>query len=123
VRKILLVEDEPLLLEMYELILSNQPYDVSSAANGKEALVHCEKTVFDLILLDLMMPILDGIGFLENFLPTAPEHTRVIVLSNLSSGHEIDAANALGVERITLKADVSPKQLVSLIRYELDANA
>jgi two-component system chemotaxis response regulator CheY len=120
-RKILVVEDEPLLLEMYDLILSSQPYEVFSADNGQAALDLCQGTTFDLILLDLMMPILNGVGFLERFLPYAPPHTRVIVLSNLSSGAEVDATNALGVERIVLKADLAPKQLISLIRYELDA--
>ena len=119
-RKILVVEDEPMIREMYELILSNQPYLVEAAENGLIALQKCRQTDFDLILLDLMMPVLGGVGFLHEFLPAAPAHTRIVVLSNLSSGHEYEAAKSLGVSRTALKANISPKELVAIVRYELE---
>jgi DNA-binding response OmpR family regulator len=87
-RKILVVEDEPLLRETYEMILSTQPYLVETAENGKVALEKCKSEEYDLILLDLMMPIIDGVEFMEHFMPQASPRTRVIVMSNLSSGDE-----------------------------------
>ena len=66
-RKILLVEDEPILRETYQIILSTQPYRCDVADNGKVALEKCETQDYDLILLDLMMPTMKGVEFLENF--------------------------------------------------------
>lgn len=120
-RKILVVEDEPVLREMYEVILSTQPYLVDLAEHGQVALHKCRENTYDLILLDLMMPVVDGVGFLKSFLPQNPGGTKVIVLSNLSSGKELETAMALGAHRNALKADMSPKELIALIRYELEA--
>jgi two-component system response regulator CpxR len=120
-RRILLVEDENILRDTYALILTTQPYLLDIAENGSVALDHCKIHTYDLILLDLMMPILNGVGFLKQFMPTAPPETRVVVLSNLSSGNELECALKLGAERNVLKSNMSPKQFIALIRYELEA--
>jgi len=118
-RKILLVEDEVLLREAYEMILSSEPYVIHSAPNGAKAWELCQKNDYDLILLDLMMPILDGVAFLERYAQHENEIPKVIVLSNLSSGDEITRALDLGAIKSAVKANLSPKQLISLVRYEL----
>ena len=120
-RRILVVEDEDLLREMYELVLSAQAFIIDTAENGQVALDLVRKNTYDLILLDLMMPVLDGVGFLRQFQEIAPPPTRIIVLSNISHGRQLDAAMLLGAHRKELKANVSPKQLVALVRRELEA--
>ena len=121
-RKILLVEDEPQLRDVYTIILSTGPYEISVAHNGKEALALCGETRFDLILLDLMMPVLDGVGFLKSYGDnTGNLPSKVIVLSNLSSGQELMDAISLGAHKSVLKASLSPSQLLSVVRYELEA--
>ena len=120
-RRILLVEDEDILRETYQLVLSTQPYILNIAENGQQALDYCAKNTYDLILLDLMMPVLDGVGFLKKFMPTAPKTTRVVILSNLSSGVELEASRKFGVDRNLVKASMSPKQLLAAVRYELEA--
>jgi DNA-binding response OmpR family regulator len=120
-RKLLLVEDEDILREAYSMILLTQPYDVDVAKNGQEALDLCKKNEYDLILLDLMMPRVDGVGFLERFQKKRPRRTKIIVLSNLSSGQELERAHELGANKSVLKAELSPKQLVATVRYELEA--
>lgn len=122
-RKILLVEDEPSLREVYSLILGTEPYDLHTASNGKEALEKCGKVTYDLILLDLMMPVIDGVGFLEGFteMGGSMESTKIIVLSNLSSGQELARALSFGVQKSILKSDLSPRQLLATVRYELGA--
>jgi len=122
-RKILLVEDEEILRDTYQLIIGTQPYILDVAQNGQEALAWCEKRQYDLILVDLMMPVMSGVQFLERFMPVKPSDTRVIVLSNLSSGRDYERAMELGVDRIVLKADTTPKELLSTIRYQLEAPA
>jgi CheY-like chemotaxis protein len=120
-RRILLVEDEPPLRDVYRMILSTQPYDFDVAVNGQDALDKCAQKEYDLILLDLMMPVLDGVGFLERFVTDHRPPVKVIILSNLSSGHDLSKAMALGAYRSVLKADLSPKQLLSIVRYELES--
>ena len=120
-RKILLVEDEPILRETYQIILSTQPYRCDVADNGKVALEKCETQDYDLILLDLMMPTMNGVEFLENFKKLETMKSKIIILSNLSSGKELERTRELGVMRSLLKSDLSPSQLIATIRYELDA--
>lgn len=119
-RKILLVEDEPTLREVYKVILSREPYELHIATDGQEALEKCEHYNYDLILLDLMMPVLDGLGFLEKYQP-GKKRTKIIVLSNLSGGDELTKALNMGAYKNILKSDLSPRQLLAAVRYELEA--
>lgn len=118
-RKILVVEDEPELRDTYELILSTEPYEVNVASNGKQALELCKDKSYQLILLDLMMPIMDGVQFLENFKVEEHPHTKIIIISNLSMGEMLNKAMELGAQRSVVKADLTPKELLSLVRYEV----
>lgn len=120
-RKILIAEDEEILRESYELILSTEPYQIFTASDGEEAFSLIKKTHFDLILLDIMMPKVDGLMFLERCKTLHVDLPTVIMLSNLSSGDELERAVSLGAHRTAIKADLSPKQLISLVRYELEA--
>lgn len=120
-RKILVVEDEPVLRESYELMLSTEPYEVHSATNGAEALTLCGKHNFDLILLDIMMPIMDGVEFLEHYTKETSQPSKVIVLSNLSTGDDLTKALALGAHKNFLKSDLSPREFLSMVRYELNS--
>ena len=120
-RKILLVEDEPVLRETYLMILSTQPYMCDYDENGKSALEKCQNNDYDLILLDIMMPEMNGVEFLENAQDIATITSKVIVMSNLSSGKEIDRVYELGVQKSILKSDTSPAQLIATIRHHFDA--
>ena len=89
--------------------------------NGKEALDKCREKEYDLILLDIMMPIMSGIEFLENIQEEDEVKSKVVLMSNLSSGKELEKARALGVSSHIIKSDTSPSQLISRIRYHLEA--
>lgn len=120
-RKILLVEDDTLLRETYLMILSTQPYVCDYAENGQVALDKCEKTEYDLILLDIMMPVMSGIEFLEHIRANTNIKSKIILMSNLSSGKETEKASALGVDKQILKSSITPSQLISTIRYQFEA--
>jgi len=120
-RKILLVEDEEVLRDTYLMILSTQPFLVDSASNGKEALELYRNKRYDLILLDIMMPVMDGVEFLEKINVMEAEIPKVLMLTNLSSGNQIEQSLKLGAAKALLKADLSPKQLIAHVRYEVEA--
>ncbi len=119
--RILIVEDEPILRETYKIILSTQPYICEVASDGKAALAKCDEQTYDLILLDLMMPVMGGIDFLENYKHLDKMKSKIIIISNLSSGKELERARELGVHRNIVKSDFSPKQLIAAISHELEA--
>ena len=115
--KILVVEDERDLNDAYKMILESQNYDVATAFNGQEALEYIEKNGDPaVILLDLRMPVMNGIEFLEAY--DAPKHpdTTIILFSNYEAQKEVDEAFELGAERYVLKAWASPKELVKIVQ-------
>ena len=118
--KILIVEDDADLNSAYKMILSSAGYDVSSAYNGEEALSEIEKNGDPRIMfLDLRMPVMDGIEFLENY--KAPKHpdTTIIVFSNYDAQKEVDKAYELGAHRYVLKARAAPKELIRIVEDTL----
>ena len=117
---ILLVEDDYTLRDAYAILLQAHDFALDVAANGQQALDLCKKNTYRVILLDLMMPVLDGAGFLEQALlhKTAPQ-TRVVLLSNLSSGENLGRALKLGAHRHVVKSDLAPDEVIALIREEL----
>jgi CheY-like chemotaxis protein len=119
--KILIVEDEKLLNEAYELVLTKEGHDVAAAFNGEEALKLFDEHQPDLILLDLRMPRMDGVEFLKN-LEKQGKHPdlSVIVFSNYDEQKEIDEAFKHGATRYILKAWSSPKELVKVVQETLN---
>jgi two-component system chemotaxis response regulator CheY len=113
---ILVVEDEHMLQEAYRHVLTFKGYTVHTASNGVEGLEQLRKVKPDIVLLDVLMPQLDGIGFLrqaevkKNF-----PKTRVVACSNLSDAETREQMLSLGAERQVLKSDLSPAQLVELV--------
>jgi CheY-like chemotaxis protein len=114
---ILVVEDDVALNDAYKAILSSAGYRVETSFNGQEALDMLEdkKLVPSVILLDLRMPVLDGVGFLREYKPKQHPETTVVVFSNYDAHSDIDEAYELGVERYVLKARAAPKDLLHLV--------
>ncbi|HET9098554.1 MAG TPA: response regulator [Candidatus Saccharimonadales bacterium] len=119
-RRILVVEDDDLLRESYKIILSSGPYFVETAENGKVGLQRYKQNNYDLVLLDIMMPVMGGVEFLKS-VASLPRKSKIILLTNLSDGPEVEAALKAGAVGHLLKADISPKQLISKVRYEVEA--
>ncbi len=121
--KILVVEDELVLSEVYEIILNKEGYEVFVAHDGQEALELTETVEPDLILLDLRMPRVSGIEFLKAYkLGEKHPKVKVIVFSNLDTQKEIDEAYSLGAQKYMLKAWASPNELAKLVAETLKAS-
>lgn len=115
-KTVLIVEDESMLNEAYQVILGSGGYKVIPAFDGKAALDIVKDTNVDVILLDLRMPVLDGIGFLEAYQPKSlPKAPKIVVFSNFDMQKEIDQAYELGADKYMLKAWASPKELLQLV--------
>lgn len=119
-KSILIVEDDPELSEVYHTLLVQAGYKVNVAHNGKEALALSDEHQPALILLDLRMPVMDGVEFLEKYsLKEKHPDVKVVVFSNYDMQDEIDDAYRLGAERYVLKAWASPKELLQIVEDSL----
>lgn len=114
---ILIVEDDVALNEAYVTILQTAYETVGTAFNGEEALHVADQQNPDIIFLDLRMPVMDGIGFLENYKPKENHpDVHIVVFSNYDMQAEVDKAYELGAERYVLKAWASPKELLKIVK-------
>lgn len=122
--KILIVEDDVDLNGAYQLILSSANYDAVSAYNGQEALDEIDENGDpDIILLDLRMPVMDGIEFLKQYDAPSHEDTTIVVFSNYDAQKEVDEAYELGAHRYVLKARAAPKELIRIVNNILTEKA
>jgi DNA-binding response OmpR family regulator len=110
--KILIVEDERAIARALELKLSGAGYDVEVAHNGEEGVQMMGKTKYDLVLLDLVMPVLDGFGVLEK----VGNKFKIIVLSNLGQPEDIEKAKALGAIDFFVKSNTPIIEVVNLVK-------
>lgn len=118
---ILIVEDEPELADVYSTLLLQNGYNVAVAHNGKEALKTADSHQPQLILLDLRMPVMDGVEFLKKYdLKKKHPNVKVVVFSNYDLQDEIDDAYRLGADRYVLKAWASPRELLQIVKDSLN---
>ena len=113
--KILLVDDEPDIIEILTYNLNKEGYQVFSASNGKEALVQAGKIIPHLIILDVMMPVMDGIEACENLRQDNRfEDTIIMFLSARSEDYSHVAAFDVGADDYVNKP-IKPKVLNSKV--------
>ena len=106
--KILIVEDSPLVQKMYGLVFSRREHEMSTALNGREALdmIDATRTPYDLILLDLRMPDMDGVAFIQALRHRGSSTESIPII--LTTGESEDSllvreARALGVSAVVHK--------------------
>jgi CheY-like chemotaxis protein len=115
-KSVLIVEDELALLEAYTLLFETKGYHALQATNGEEALAVLQGEKLDYIILDILMPVMSGIEFLEAaHIPENYPNTKVLVLSNLSDQKTLDTVMNLGASKYLLKASTSPSELIRTI--------
>lgn len=118
---ILIVDDEPILRQLFQRVLEHEGHTVMTAGNGREALSVMRERVPDLIMLDMMMPTMDGTTFLR-LMRRHPEWARVpvVIMSAVATETHIRNVGALGVKDYLLKAGFSLPVLRERIRKYLD---
>ena len=121
--KILIVEDEKTLRNAIKIKLDKIGYKVLEAKNGREGLEIALKEKPDLILLDIVMPIMDGMKMLKRLRKNkGSEHILVIVLTNISDAEKIEESLGSGVCDYLIKYDWKLDELVQKIKERIDAN-
>ena len=119
--KILVVEDDMFLRELYTDVLSGEGYKVESAIDGEDALAKMKIGGYDLVLLDIIMPKMDGLSVMkqmQNEKPLAPNKC-VVFLTNLDKDEEIRTALQLG-NGYLIKSQITPGSLVEEVKVYLD---
>jgi len=115
--KAIVIEDDQDLQYIYKLKLEREGFDVRTASNGEEGLAVTEAFAPDIILLDLMMPVMNGTEMLAHLrAQNWGSDIRVIILTNISKDEAPQALRFLHVDRYIVKAHHTPAQVVEIVR-------
>lgn len=120
-KKILIVEDDKFLRELMNKKLLSMGYDVVAAADGESGLVMIKEAKPDVVLLDLILPGINGFEVLE-MAKKDPETANVpiVILSNLGQGEDIEKGLKLGAKDFLVKAHFTPQEIINKLKTILD---
>jgi CheY-like chemotaxis protein len=111
-RRVLIVEDDETIREMYAIKFDLEGFEVDTAENGLVALEKMSSFRPEIIVLDLMMPVMSGIEFLQRLDPDLRGATQVVVFTNTDAPQHLQAAQKLGITTYLLKSDYTPDRLL-----------
>lgn len=114
-KKVLLVEDDLFLIDIYTKKLEKFGYEVVNADTGTKALKMAKDENPDLVLLDIVLPEMEGWEVLER-LKKEDSQLKVIILSNLSQRQEVDKGLKLGAEKYLIKSQHTPSEVVKEVK-------
>ena len=114
--KVLIAEDAGFLSDLYKINLESQGMTVSVVKDGKELVKRLKKAMPDIVLLDLLMPLMDGFAVLEWMQERKGPRIPVIVLTNLSQKMSQKRCKDLGAVDFIVKSDVEVDDILAVIR-------
>jgi DNA-binding response OmpR family regulator len=115
--KVLIIEDDPFLLKLYKEILSEAGIETEESVDGETGLKKVKDRKPDLILLDIMLPKMNGLEVLEKLKEgQSSKDIPVIIITNLASEEDKKRANDLGAVRYMIKTEYEPDQVVALVK-------
>lgn len=118
--KIAIIEDDVAISQMYRIKFESEGFTVDTAENGKLGLELCEKFRPNIVLLDLMMPEMNGDEMLSKLRATDwGKSIKVIILTNMGEQEIPEDIKKLGVVDVVLKADMTPRQVAELVKKQL----
>jgi len=115
--KLLIIEDDPLIARLYEKIFTFEKYEVVMADNGQDGLDKARTENPTLILLDIMMPKMNGLQVLEK-LKADPDlkNIPVVMLTNLAGEKDAETALSKGAVKYIVKSEHDPKQISDMVK-------
>lgn len=121
-KKILIIEDEEALLDIYVTLLKEEGFEVDGARDGQEGLDKMLTGGYDLVLLDIIMPRLNGRDVLTKYKESAPKlpNKKIVPLTNLIDGPMIDELYKLGAVGFILKSNYTPDQFIVEVKKLLE---
>lgn len=118
--KIAIIEDDEAISQMYRIKFEAEGYTVETASNGKLGLALAEEMRPDIMLLDLMMPVMTGDEMLVKLRKTDwGKKIKVIVLTNHGEQEIPESVKKAGIEALILKAAMTPRQVAELVKAKL----
>jgi len=119
-RKILIIEDEEYIVDLYKFKLAKEGFEVLAAYNGEEGLALAEKVKPDLILLDLIMPKVDGYQVLRKLKANdKTKDIKVWIMTNLTHNNEQEKKLLDKADKYLIKANLTPSQLAETLKKVL----
>ena len=121
-KRILIIEDEEILLNLIKKKLIDNGYEVLTAMNGKDGFDLIKQENPDLVLLDVIMPILDGFEVMESMNKTSDFNLKnipVIIISNSGQPIEIDRAIKMGVKDYLIKTTFDPTEILKKVNKHI----
>jgi len=119
--KVAIVEDDQTIAQMYRMKFQSEGFEVGMAEDGQVGLEMIKNMNPDIVLLDLMMPVMNGEEMLEK-LRKQPwgKNLPVVILTNMGEQEIPEKVKKLGVKAIILKADMTPRQVTDLVKKQLN---
>ena len=120
-KSILLVEDDPFLIEIYTTKFREAGFSVEVAADGETVLEKIIKTKPDLVLLDIVLPNIDGWEILRAIKNNSSlKNTMVVILSNLSEKEDVEKGLKIGAAKYLIKSHYTPSEVVEEVKEMLE---
>lgn len=127
--KILLIDDDPFIVDMYVLKFKEEQFQIEVARDGKEGLKKIKEFEPDVILLDIVMPGLDGFGVLEELRKDGRSASgearpsgrprKIILLTNLGQKEDVERGMRLGADDYVIKAHFTPSEVLDKVKSVL----
>lgn len=117
-KRVLCIEDERFISELYDRALTRGGYQVDFETDGQKGLQKAQTDTFDIILIDLMVPTIDGIEILRSLRdPAKTPHlkAKVIIITNLEQRDDIRADIERQADGYIIKAEITPRELVRIL--------
>lgn len=117
-QKVLLVDDDQFIRELYEEVLKNAGYEVETASDGKMGYEKLAEGGYDLVLLDVMLPFMDGVGILSELEEHKPKKKNgpIVLLTNLAYDPAVKEALDKGAKMVLNKAEMNPDEFLKKIK-------
>ena len=115
--KILVVDDDPFILDMYVLKFKDQGFQIDTATDGQMALEKIQTEKFDIVLLDVIMPKMDGFDVIKKIKEyKTPQAFKILFLTNFGQKEDVEKGMELGADGYIIRAHFTPSEVVTKVK-------
>lgn len=119
--KILVVDDDPFILDMYVMKFKEQGFQIETATDGKTALEKIEIAKPDIVLLDVVMPKMDGFDVIKKIKENkTPRTFKILFLTNFGQKEDVERGMDLGADGYIIKAHFTPSEVATKVKELLN---